>query len=207
MPPRPFPYPLRIGTDICHIPRIRALISKKVPGDNDAQPLDRFLSHILTWPERQHFINRFGRVGKALDDADNVAKYLAGRWAAKEACRKACEHLGQARGLHHIMILPAERHIFNSSPKETSRPRGLLLREPLDPFPSDTIRSNSAARRPLLGSQSDSAALSSFPEPNQNSKFDLDSVEGQFFEVSISHDGEYAQAVAMVPVVHWEGGE
>jgi hypothetical protein len=33
--------------------------------------------------------------------------------------------------------------------------------------------------------------------------FNLNKAEGQYFEVSISHDGDIAQAVAMVPNLNW----
>jgi hypothetical protein len=37
----------------------------------------------------------------------------------------------------------------------------------------------------------------------RNAVFDLNQVEGQLCEVSISHDNDTAQAVAMVPPMPW----
>lgn len=80
MPPRPFPYHLRLGIDICYIPRIKAILTRNVEkGAKDAQSLSRFLSKVLTWPERQYFWDRFKDTEAAYRDINNVSQYLAGR--------------------------------------------------------------------------------------------------------------------------------
>ncbi|KAF2019301.1 hypothetical protein BU24DRAFT_458991 [Aaosphaeria arxii CBS 175.79] len=182
MPPRPFPYPLKIGTDICSIQRIQSILTANVrrecEGSKSREPLKRFLSKIFTYPECQFFYDRFGPVEAAYNNIGQVSQYLAGRWAAKEACRKACGHLGKSNGLHSIMILPS-----NSSSQQKGGPQGLILRHRLPsrpPHPSDATSSSTELERTV---------------------FNIEDVEGQFCEVSITHDGQYAQAVALVPSV------
>ncbi|KAJ9635857.1 hypothetical protein H2201_000148 [Coniosporium apollinis] len=100
MPLRPFPHPFRVGTDICHIPRIRQIITRETHRTPDSPPtptsLFRLLNHVLTAPEQRQFWRRW----KCSDDIftgknknlriGEVARWLAGRWAAKEAVVKAC---------------------------------------------------------------------------------------------------------------------
>lgn len=77
MPPRAFPYPLRVGIDICHIPRIHSLLTRKA---DKIHPLNQFLTRVLTWPERQYFWDRFGDRDKIYEqNLGPVARFLAGR--------------------------------------------------------------------------------------------------------------------------------
>ncbi|CAI6337529.1 unnamed protein product [Periconia digitata] len=179
MPPRPFPFPFRVGTDICNISRIRKIIA---PTDlRTTTRLERFLPKLLTWPERQYFWNRFG-TEPSPKHADAIAQFLAGRWAAKEACRKACEHLGTSNGFHSIMILPVSTETGLHS-GATSRPQGLILRDRLaDPpvFSSKASHPREALRR---------------------AEFILESIDGQFCEISISHDTDWAVASAIAPTL------
>lgn len=99
------------------------------------------------------------------------------RWAAKEAVRKACEHLGSSNGFHHIIILPVT--LSNSQPGATSRPQALLLRDR------------------FIEPDRSSPASTSIP----GADFDIGSLDGQLCEVGISHDTDYASAVALVPVI------
>lgn len=85
MPPRPFPLPFRIGNDICSIKRVHAIIEPR-PGDLSSParpPLKRFISKLLTWPERNYFYKRFpcykDVVGEDLQALTKVSYYLAGR--------------------------------------------------------------------------------------------------------------------------------
>lgn len=78
MPPRPFPYPLRVGADICSVSRIRAIISR--PHKGSGKPaLERFLNRILTSPERRYFWERFGPADNVSTKFDTVSQFLAGR--------------------------------------------------------------------------------------------------------------------------------
>lgn len=82
MPPRPFPIPLRVGNDLCNVPRIRKMISQ-TQGGNKGPPLDMFLRKILTYPERSHFRARFGSNDAVFRNVDNVARFLAGRYVLR----------------------------------------------------------------------------------------------------------------------------
>lgn len=103
MPPlRPFPFPsLSIGTDIAHTPRIARLVRS-----HRTRP--RFLRRVLTGREERDFHLRFPQDHKTKHDSAQTqslreessnsdglwlaeaARFLAGRWAAKEAIVKAC---------------------------------------------------------------------------------------------------------------------
>ncbi|KAF1960515.1 hypothetical protein CC80DRAFT_500826 [Byssothecium circinans] len=182
MPPRAFPLSLRVGTDICSIKRIRGIL--QISKNSSARRLDRFLPKLLTWPERQYFWNRFQSGPSTDDDIAAISQFLAGRWAAKEACRKACEHLGTSNGFHSIIILPVSPPDQRPD-TETSRPQGLILRNKLPERPTDDPKTRIAQGPPI------------------DATFDIESVEGQFCEVSISHDKSWATAVAIVPMLDW----
>ena len=81
MPPRLFPLRFRVATDLCHIPRIRALLEKNIgkTEKDETKPLSQFLSKLLTWPERQYFWGRFRNHESAYKNIDKVAQFLAGR--------------------------------------------------------------------------------------------------------------------------------
>jgi phosphopantetheinyl transferase (holo-ACP synthase) len=85
MPPRPFPFPLRIGTDICYVPRIKNLFKPTSHGKSGGL-FEGFLRRILTHPERVYFRHRFGTNEDILSsDIHPVAKFLAGRYAITAA--------------------------------------------------------------------------------------------------------------------------
>ncbi|KAF1913316.1 hypothetical protein BDU57DRAFT_456908 [Ampelomyces quisqualis] len=179
MAPRLFPHALRVGTDICNISRVRRLITRK--GD-DLSFLNRFTKRVLTEPECIYFWERFGPHRDIHLKLDNVSEFLAGRFAAKEAIRKAC-NLGQLeRGLQSIMILP----VTSSPPAEcqSSRPQGLVLDNPYVSTPAaGRVRKK---REPAT--------------PNDELlPTSVDHLDGQLCEISISHDGDFATAVALVP--------
>ena len=92
MPPRPFPLPLRIGTDLCNITRIRSLITKRDKGKT-GRPLHAFLSKILTHPERSYFHERFGTNESTVHKEEDIARFLAGR------CESLGSHLFEYRQL------------------------------------------------------------------------------------------------------------
>lgn len=95
------------------------------------------------------------------------------RFAAKEACRKACDHLDKyTRGLKHIIILPVTR--VAQEEHQSQRPEALILHEAL-PEPKSKVA--------------------------ENAVFDVESLEGQLCEISISHEEDYATAVALVPSI------
>ncbi len=80
MPPRPFPYALNIGTDIVHVPRIRALIAQ---GEGEARKdnLHRFLRRLLTAREQELFWKKQKGISLMLGaHLEDTAKWLAGRY-------------------------------------------------------------------------------------------------------------------------------
>lgn len=116
MPLRPFPYPFRVGIDICHIPRIRQIVTRDTLRAPDSPPTPtsffRLLNHVLTAPEQHQFWRRWKCsdeifTGKSKNlKIGEVARWLAGRWAAKEAVVKAC---GPARvGFGRVLVMGRE---------------------------------------------------------------------------------------------------
>jgi holo-[acyl-carrier protein] synthase len=103
----PFPYALNIGTDIVHLPRITRLLTSR------PNYLSRFTQRILSEAEQRDFHRRFKGITQispsqnTSETAPNftiasisasarsppitpeITRWLAGRFAAKEAARKA----------------------------------------------------------------------------------------------------------------------
>lgn len=111
MKPLPFPLALNIGTDIVHLPRITRLIHR---GDY----LARFTRRILTEPEQYDFRTRFALPPPSFRAVDRrnppdrppcqitseMARWLAGRFAAKEAARKAAPNGASSLGWKDVMV-------------------------------------------------------------------------------------------------------
>lgn len=73
---------LRIGTDICHIPRIRRLLTSRHS--------QRFLQRLLTDHEMPQVVRGPWRPDLQPAEAmSRITTLVAGRWAAKEAAIKA----------------------------------------------------------------------------------------------------------------------
>jgi holo-[acyl-carrier protein] synthase len=104
MPRRiPLSLPYTIGTDLVHIKRIHELISRRLQTNHGGKRLSRFLDRVLHPLERQDFNKRFPALSKLVghenpqDDSyvptpqfhNSTGSWLAGRWAAKEAAKKA----------------------------------------------------------------------------------------------------------------------
>ncbi|KAI3002513.1 hypothetical protein CBS147482_6629 [Aspergillus niger] len=100
MKPTPFPFALNIGTDIVHLPRITRLLARP-------NYLTRFTHRILHAREQQDFRTRFALPSlpplssqtqtPSISISPDMTRWLAGRFAAKEAARKAAP-----RGAAHI---------------------------------------------------------------------------------------------------------
>ncbi|KAI9827321.1 MAG: hypothetical protein M1826_006426 [Phylliscum demangeonii] len=103
---RPFPLQLSIGTDICHVPRITRIITQ----DGQGWGARRFMRRILTPAERQTMepkLERFLAASTTTStstststttttttqpagrELQQLSQSLAGRFAAKEATKKA----------------------------------------------------------------------------------------------------------------------
>ena len=104
----PFPLSVNIGTDIVYIPRIQRLITRPSRSNCDtwSSLADRFVRRIMNDQETQLFYSKFGYADgqlpsrlttvppQSLGSADShhvheMARWIAGRFAAKEAARKA----------------------------------------------------------------------------------------------------------------------
>ncbi|KKA28545.1 hypothetical protein TD95_002239 [Thielaviopsis punctulata] len=133
----PFPYPIRIGTDICQISRIRRIVT----GGHGV----RFLQRIFSDHERTVFAARLKPAFEAAEKAamperatskrpaqdaalDQAVTFVAGRFAAKEAAFKA--HSTYRLGFHdvHIMtrrltLAPGESKPPGAAPYAVIQPR------------------------------------------------------------------------------------
>ncbi|KAJ5096160.1 hypothetical protein NUU61_005516 [Penicillium alfredii] len=120
MRPLPFPLPLNLGTDIVHLPRITRLITR--PGDY----LTRFTRRILCEQEQHGFRARFGAIlpthahqqeqqqqrfqsssplsSRSPIITPDMTRWLAGRFAAKEAARKAAPGGAAAVGWKDVLV-------------------------------------------------------------------------------------------------------
>ncbi|KAE8373761.1 4'-phosphopantetheinyl transferase superfamily [Aspergillus bertholletiae] len=108
MKPLPFPLALNIGTDIVHLPRITRLIHR---GDY----LTRFTRRILNDHEQRDFRTRFALSATANlpnqrspKSSTDMARWLGGRFAAKEAARKAAPHGAASLGWKDVMVRVSE---------------------------------------------------------------------------------------------------
>ncbi|KAF1843320.1 uncharacterized protein K460DRAFT_378492 [Cucurbitaria berberidis CBS 394.84] len=192
MPPRPFPFPLRVGTDICNIARLRAIITRRSDGE-PLRPLSQFISRVLSGPERTYFWARFGPPAQVLGRIDTVSEFLAGRFAAKEACRKACNHLDpNTRAYHQILILPIK--LPGRGEKQSSPPQGLILDKAIE-----NIYKDDGEQRTSEGELTTSIGGTLMRKIEEKRQIDAHELEGQLCEISISHDGDFATAVAIVP--------
>ncbi|KAI7176261.1 hypothetical protein D0869_15330 [Hortaea werneckii] len=218
MPPRPFPFALGIGTDICHRKRIEQLLLKPPPQARKKN-LTRFLVRFLTSREISIFWRKFeDESGLFASQFEDVTRYLAGRWAAKEATIKACQW--RQLSFKHIQILRQQKYL---GADQTGVTYALILDRPASAFhatfdsrardQSSEIEDNVAKQDHISGlssSQSiafDDTASEQIREAHPPSAVDEhdfisaeaqnDDPSGQIAKISISHDGEYATAVCL----------
>lgn len=95
-----FPYPLNLGTDIVHLPRITRLLTLR------PTYLQKFTNRILSAPEQNDLHRRFynnhndtNQPPIQIKITPDLTRYLAGRFAAKEAARKAAPAASGASSL------------------------------------------------------------------------------------------------------------
>jgi holo-[acyl-carrier protein] synthase len=179
---RSFPIPVNIGTDICRISRIASLISasKEPNATVDKKRLGTFVNRIFCPEEADFFFNR-----KQTSQL-SIAQSLAGRWAAKEAIIKAAR-----RKLYM-------KEIFTYQKVDGSMSAFILdtgFRFP----PKQSIGDPRDGRTGLISTY---VALRSENKFNAY-RWLLQTLKGVEARVTISHDGDYAIAVAMVPDGLW----
>ncbi|EQL36375.1 hypothetical protein RJZ56_006059 [Blastomyces dermatitidis] len=124
----PFPLPLTVGTDVVHLPRISRLINRPTSRNGSGLKatttattatttyLDRFIRRILCEQELKDFHAKFPhhiasteKLTAALPSnpsANNIemARWLAGRFAAKEAARKAAPGGASTIGWKDVIV-------------------------------------------------------------------------------------------------------
>lgn len=109
MKPLPFPLALNIGTDIVHLPRITRLLTQR-------DYLTRFTRRILSAQEQNDFQVRFRETLQLRAAASStnpkpppvtidMTRWLAGRFAAKEAARKAALGGAASIGWKDVVVL------------------------------------------------------------------------------------------------------
>ncbi|KAJ5631579.1 4'-phosphopantetheinyl transferase B [Penicillium longicatenatum] len=176
MKPIPFPFALNIGTDVVHLPRITALLMRR------GNYLTRFTRRILCDQEQRDFHHRFKESLSLQPQSQNTSstpqrssfitadmtRWLAGRFAAKEAARKAAPDGAASIGWKDVMVRVQEA---SDSDSNTGVTTGFAQSHMVD----------GVSRRPeivYLGTAKDGS----------------DSRVGR---LSISHDGEYVVATVL----------
>ncbi|KAK4891215.1 hypothetical protein LTR27_010152 [Elasticomyces elasticus] len=207
MPLRPFPFPMGIGTDIVHAPRIQTLISK---GEGKARTLNlyRFMNHLLSSREQQLFWNSFGDTRNVYGPKlDTATKWLAGRWAAKEAVIKAVQY--RRLSFLDVQILPAKPTGASGPVYAVILDKSAVARKIDDAYPSLRIKDDGAAEpisdHEVDGEQVNGDVSEQGHESFYSSATHDEQADGQVAKVNISHDGEYVTAVCLAAVQPWEG--
>ncbi|KAK5695757.1 hypothetical protein LTR17_024405 [Elasticomyces elasticus] len=196
MPLRPFPFPMGIGTDIVHAPRIQILISK---GEGKARTLNlyRFMNHLLSSREQQLFWNSFGGTQNVYGPKlDTVTKWLAGRWAAKEAVIKAVQY--RRLSFLDVQILPVKPTGVSGPVYAVILDKSAVARKIDDAYPSLRIKDDGAAEprsdHEVEGEQVNGDVSEQGHESVYSSAAHDEQADGQVAKVNISHDGEYVTA-------------
>ncbi|WEW59348.1 phosphopantetheinyl transferase [Emydomyces testavorans] len=130
-----FPFALNVGTDIVHIPRVFRLVTR--PSAGTTPYLHRFIRRILSEQEQAHFLSKFPQYQPRSSqppirspssshppNAKDMARWLAGRFAAKEAARKAAP--GGAASISWKEV------VVRNEPKGNGRPEVVFLRDGKD---------------------------------------------------------------------------
>lgn len=128
MKPLPFPLALNIGTDIVHIPRITRLLTQR-------DYLTRFTRRILSAREQHDFTNRFKETlqlrtptpSKSPLITPEMTRWLAGRFAAKEAARKAAPGGAASIGWKDVIVHVQEEEGGTAVGGASRRPEVLYL--------------------------------------------------------------------------------
>ncbi|EMF10868.1 uncharacterized protein SEPMUDRAFT_150826 [Sphaerulina musiva SO2202] len=205
MPPRPFPFALRIGTDIVSQARLRDLITRPKAGHGTGTQLDAFLRRVFTEREQFVFWKRFA--GFHVSNTQRlplVVSHLAGRWAAKEAAIKAVK---PRKVTHRDVEILQDRDTKELYALIQDHPN--VLGAPYFRIKHLDLQNNSPAeseeKEPSVPSQGSMPNLES-----QEQQENPDDSAAQVAKISISHDADYATAVCLAaedPIPGDVGGE
>lgn len=196
MPPRPFPFALRVGTDIVSIDRIRNAITSTRRPDHGKTALGTFLQRLFTLREQKIFHLNFPNLTLANADEQRlrtVSAHLAGRWAAKEAAIKAVKPR-KCTLLDIEVLYSTQTHEMYALIRDKTwvRPKGArtlkLTQE------GDKEVAGAAVAETEIAAQD--AAASAFTKQTRKEEHDP---AGQVAALSISHEKEYATAVCIAP--------
>ncbi|OBT43202.1 hypothetical protein VE00_06425 [Pseudogymnoascus sp. WSF 3629] len=184
----PSPPPYTIGTDICHIPRILLLLRRQLAEQGYVPPsMPRFWTRVLTPLEARYSGWKSG------GGVEGSARFLAGRWAAKEAVIKAFSAAYPGGGrevfMHDIVILNAK---VQSALLEARKAAVRI-----------DARERGAQQEEMQGGEGEGEVKGGAPRAFVKVPGGEGWVE---VSVSISHDGEYATATALVVVDPEIGG-
>jgi phosphopantetheinyl transferase (holo-ACP synthase) len=214
-PPIPFPHPsLALGTDLLHLPRLSALLHK-----SSGRYRQRFLQRVLTPHERssaayisklEHFVEGAPSAGSE-GGVDAFTRWVGGRWAAKEAAFKALYSMdgsgewdgeGEGRGKRRWGWGDVEVRVG-----EDGGAPFLVLYDPWD-APGRAIvpprREARAGVGQVWGAFANGNGLDESGNGWETGSGSGNGIgrgkgrQGRVARVSISHDGEYVTAVAMV---------
>ncbi|KAF2455097.1 hypothetical protein BDY21DRAFT_79063 [Lineolata rhizophorae] len=196
MPLRPFPWPLRVGTDICYVPRIHQLITRGTQGRQQAnlnpERFSRFLRKLFGNHEIRAFQARWPNADEALQNGRTyeMAQYIAARWAAKEAVIKA--NAPRKLGFHDIVIAKNDFREPIAIVLDKPWTRGLLCK------PVNDIEERDSSHF-IQCSDSDRPESGSENARKNHDRLNLESegLHGQIARLSISHDGEYVTAACL----------
>ncbi|OTB19691.1 hypothetical protein K445DRAFT_363071 [Daldinia sp. EC12] len=180
-PLRKFPFSFGVGTDICRIPRIykfltkdrgvkfvrRVLTQEEI---NAVRASSRVLEPVFIESSKPSNVNDEKEDPAILD----AARFMAGRWAAKEAVIKACNIY---RVTFHDIIITYEHQLAKS------------------------LRSKGSPSHPIADQNPSSSDSQEIEKPRQTSPpvaiIKGHGAEDMYGRLSISHDGDYAVATCV----------
>ncbi|KAI4101449.1 MAG: hypothetical protein L6R37_004924 [Teloschistes peruensis] len=225
MAPKPFPYLIRQGVDICRVSRVSKILEKP------SHELLRWALKIFTrqeWPQLWRQFNEATVKQEALGSQAQLflpkltlsasqhahgplAQYIAGRWAAKEATIKA--HQRRRLFMRDVSIVPQDNPLLKPQERCTSRVHALVAPENLKRIVMDPevakkrgLSSSTSPEYTVSGNIEDgqfvqkpeSATQDNHPALRlQSRRVRMTDREQQIAEISISHEAEYAVAVCM----------
>lgn len=209
------PFSINIGTDIVHIPRITRLLHRR-PSN-----LYKFTHRILSESERADLQTRFriqipidaNTSTKNFDSNSNandpnkapllsldISRWIAGRFAAKEAARKAAPSvLGAASlGWKDVIVRIPKLDIHNRGDDDvfsvgtmTGKPEIVYL------GPTQKQKQGYCTGSGRSGELDNIIPVTSATNANANGDANADTCPERVGKLSISHDGEYVVATVL----------